>query len=224
MPTDLRAELRDAAGTPPPLDADAVLHRARHLRRRNRLATVAAATAFVLAGVAGATLLQGGSTDSGVAESTDGSLLDVPPVGDTAAEHLVDGHPVFVVHHRDGEVSVIDAVSSHLRDDSPHLVGWCPGTRQFEELDHGGVYSEHGVPVAGPTDGDLHAFTSERPSERSVLVAHPPVIDPGPRPDPPEPPLVRNQSCGGGHGKDGWTGWNPGTTLHHTDDEGFRGR
>jgi hypothetical protein len=74
----------------------------------------------------------------------------IPPIGQVAAARLQDGHPVFVVHHQTGEISVLDAFSTHVPYGIFKMVAWCPEARIFEELATGSLYDEWGAKVGGP--------------------------------------------------------------------------
>jgi hypothetical protein len=85
--------------------------------------------------------------------------LEVPPRGEVAPVFLADGRPVFVVHHVDGEVSVVDAFSSHVQYGLKDLVAWCPSTREFVEVAHEARFDEFGDwSSAGPAPAGLATF------------------------------------------------------------------
>ena len=83
------------------------------------------------------------------------TVVTVPPRGETSAVFLDDGRPVFVVHHVDGTVSVVDAFSSHRAWGVEELNVWCPSTREFVEVAHEAHFDEYGTltPVSGPAGG-----------------------------------------------------------------------
>jgi hypothetical protein len=86
-------------------------------------------------------------------------LVAVPPRGDTSAVFLADGRPVFVVHHEDGTVSVVDAFSTHRAWGVEELVVWCPSNRQFVEWAHEAHFDEYGTwQSAGPAPSGLATF------------------------------------------------------------------
>jgi hypothetical protein len=101
-------------------------------------------------------------------------IVDVPARGETAPDFLADGHPVFVVHHEDGTVGVVDAFSTHRPWGVEELVGWCPSSRTFDEPEHGAKFNEYGQYVAGPGAADLARYEVERMGNRvwvgSVIV------------------------------------------------------
>jgi len=86
-------------------------------------------------------------------------VVTVPPRGDVSAIFLPDGRPVFVVHHEDGSVSVVDAFSSHRAWGVEELNVWCPSTREFVEVAHEARFDEYGdYASAGPAPGGLVTF------------------------------------------------------------------
>jgi hypothetical protein len=85
-------------------------------------------------------------------------VLEVPASG-VAPAFLSDGRPVFVVHHADGSISVIDGFSSHRPFGLLDIVGWCPSTSEFVELAHEARFDEFGNWVsAGPAPSGLATF------------------------------------------------------------------
>lgn len=82
------------------------------------------------------------------------SVLSLPAPGETRADYLGDGTPVFVVRHADGTVSVISAFSGHVPSVAK-LDWWCPATRQFEDPFHGSRWDEWGSRLSGPSPRDL---------------------------------------------------------------------
>ena len=93
-------------------------------------------------------------------------VVTVPPRGETSAVFLADGRPVFVVHHQDGTVSVVDAFSSHRAWGVEELNVWCPSTRQFVEVAHEAHFDEYGRLVRGTGAGGLETFGVPGPRER----------------------------------------------------------
>ncbi len=86
-------------------------------------------------------------------------VLPVPGRGETSPVFLGDGRPVFVVHHEDGTVSVVDAFSPHRAWGFEEPVEWCPTTRQFVEWAHEAHFNEYGTWVsAGPAPSGLATF------------------------------------------------------------------
>jgi hypothetical protein len=96
-------------------------------------------------------------------------ILEVPPRGEVDAAFLGDGHPVFVVHHEDGAVSVIDAFSTHRPWGLLELLGWCPLSRTFDESAHGAKFNEYGEYLVGPASADLGSYEVE-PADGRVRV------------------------------------------------------
>ncbi len=89
-------------------------------------------------------------------------VLQVPPRGEASPTFLPDSRPVFVVHHEDGTVSVIDAFSSHRAWGFEELVVWCPSTRNFVEWAHEAHFDEYGnYDSAGPAPTGLATFGFE---------------------------------------------------------------
>jgi hypothetical protein len=89
-------------------------------------------------------------------------LLEVPPRGEVAPVFLADGRPVFVVHHEDGSVSVVDSFSSHVQYGLKDLVAWCPSTRHFVEVAHEARFDEFGDwHSAGAATAGLATFAFE---------------------------------------------------------------
>lgn len=89
------------------------------------------------------------------------NTLDVPPRGEASPEFLADGRPVWVVHHRDDSVSVVDAFSTHRPFGIEELVGWCQSGHYFYELAHGGSFNDHGQYLDGPPSADLAYYQTE---------------------------------------------------------------
>jgi hypothetical protein len=88
------------------------------------------------------------------------NIVDVPPRGEVAPVFLADGRPVFVVHHPDGGVTVVDAFSSHRAWGVEELNVWCPSTREFVERAHDARFDEYGhYASAGPAPTGLETFS-----------------------------------------------------------------
>lgn len=120
----------------------------------------AAVTALAVFAVAAALLWRvfapAGTSDRTLAGP---DVVDVPPRGDVAPVFLPDGRPVFVVHHFDGTVSVIDAFSSHRPYGLKDQVAWCPSTHDFVEMAHEARFDEFGSwRSAGPAPYGLATF------------------------------------------------------------------
>jgi hypothetical protein len=129
--------------------------------RRSRIITAVAALA--ICAVAAILVWRAFAPVGPEGRSMDGSdVLEVPPRGDAAPSFLADGRPVFVVHHEDGSVSVVDAFSSHLQYGIRDLVAWCPSTREFVEVAHEARFDEFGSwSSAGPAPTGLATFAFE---------------------------------------------------------------
>jgi hypothetical protein len=142
---------------------------------RERPAVLAiAALAVVLLGVVIVNAL-GGSGGSSVAPITGSQELRVPAIGAAAAAFLADGRPVFVVHHEDGTVSVVDAFSTHTPFGVGTLVEWCAASRTFDDIRHGSTFDEQGRYILGPAPTGLVTF------EATELGTTPPTVRVGAR-------------------------------------------
>lgn len=108
------------------------------------------------------------------------SIVALPSRGGVSAAFLDDGRPVFVVHHPDGEVTVVSAVSPH-RPVVPHLVGWCTSNQTFEDPVTGSRFDAHGSKFGGPSPTDLVTYETRSASDDSVEVLAPrdPTVDTG---------------------------------------------
>jgi hypothetical protein len=131
---------------PPPVD------------RRRHIAVVITAFAAVIA--AGAVLWSVfAPLERAPAPLRGSDVVEVPPRGEVSAIFLPDGRPVFVVHHEDGDVSVVDSFSPHRAWGFEELVVWCPSTRQFIERAHEAHFDEFGSwHSAGPSPSGLATF------------------------------------------------------------------
>ena len=132
-------------------------------------------------------------------QAADPYLLPVPPRGDVSASFLEDGRPVFVVHHRDGSVSVLDAFSSDRPWGILQLTGWCPSSREFVDLAHGARFDEYGAYELGPAPSGLASFTftptgtDDRGDPASIAIGG---IS-APSPKGPDAPTSGSGGCGG---------------------------
>jgi hypothetical protein len=95
---------------------------------------------------------------SGVQPISGSDVLEVQPVGVVVAANLADGRPVFIVHHDDGTVSVVDAFSTHVTYGIGKLVGWCSSSRTFEDPFHGSKWDEVGDYALGPAPTGLVTY------------------------------------------------------------------
>jgi hypothetical protein len=128
---------------------------------RSRLAAAAVAVVVFALAVALALRAFGPLRD---ADRTLGGpdILRVPPSGETAPAFLPDGHPIFIVHHEDDTVSVVDAFSSHRPYGFEEVVVWCPTTRDLVEWAHEAHYDESGNwYTGGPAYAGLPTFAFE---------------------------------------------------------------
>ncbi|QBI19669.1 hypothetical protein ER308_08975 [Egibacter rhizosphaerae] len=155
--------LSRAAATPrldPHLAASEVARRGRRRHRQRVAGWSALPVLVVLAGVSLVGLLPEGETTVELVPSDDDGTVSevaVPPEGETAAAELDDGSPVFVVHHDDGDVDVLSAVSTHL----DHLVVWCAPEQVFIEPVGATVYEADGQWQGGPAHAGLAAYDVE---------------------------------------------------------------
>jgi hypothetical protein len=76
-------------------------------------------------------------------------VVRVPPRGEAVAVFLSDGHPVFVVHQRDGLVVAVDALSPHRDWGIAQLVAWCPDKSYFVSWPDGSFFSRAGAWTGG---------------------------------------------------------------------------
>ncbi len=150
-------QLRDRL-LPPPGSFERLVARRRRRRRNQRLAASALALVVATAGVVLAVRALGptrGPQPAASSALSGSDVVDVPLRGETAPAFLADGHPVFVVHHEDDTVSVVDAFSTHRPWGVEELIGWCPSSRTFDEPEHGAKFNEYGQYLAGPASADL---------------------------------------------------------------------
>lgn len=103
-----------------------------------------------------------------------GERLEVPPPGEVRSEELRDGTAVWIVHHSDGTVSVLDAVSSHRPFGVGQLVGWCATASGFQDPQHGSVFDDRGRYQAGPAGVGLSRFTVSSLRDGGITVTGPP--------------------------------------------------
>jgi len=126
-------------------------------------------------------------------------VIQVPARGEVSPVFLADGRPVFVVHHEDGTVSVVDAFSPHRAWGFEEPVEWCPTTRQFVEWAHEAHFDEYGTwESAGPAPSGLATFAFQvverdaAGNPTSIRVGAMQAPDPGgsaPVTDPSRPPF-----------------------------------
>ena len=84
--------------------------------------------------------------------------LRLPLRGSVSAQFLDGSLPVFVVHHQDGGVSVLDAHSPHLGN---KLLAWCEDGRAFIDVQHGSAFDEHGRYTFGPAPTGMTPYEVE---------------------------------------------------------------
>ncbi|MEP6806968.1 MAG: hypothetical protein ABI978_00015 [Chloroflexota bacterium] len=95
--------------------------------------------------------------------------ISMPAIGAVEAAFLADGRPIFVVRHRDGRVSVLDAFSTHVPT-VYKLVAWCPEARLFSDLVHGSTYDEWGVAIGGPAPTSMTVLSWAGVSQQALQV------------------------------------------------------
>ncbi len=133
------------------------------LGRPARTRLVAAAAAFAMF-AAGGILVWNAFRPAGPEQNAlaGPAVIAVPPRGDVAPVFLTDGRPVWVVHHEEGGLSVIDGFSSHRPFGFEELLGWCPSDRTFVEPAHGARFDESGTYVgSGPAPTGAATFAFE---------------------------------------------------------------
>lgn len=190
--------------------------------RRGRLPWVAAAAVILVITATGAVALLGGSDDAAVTAGMGDTptVLEVPAVGDAAPQILADGTPVWVVHHEDGEISVVDASSAHRPFGARSLIGWCAPSRRFQEGQHGSVYDERGHKQGGPAPRNLDTY-KVTPIDGGSAIEVGQLTAGAPRGDAAEgPPVVAPEPGPNCLDDDGSfvPGYNPGSTeLHQFD-------
>lgn len=158
---------RGAGDHPAAPPVGTLMRRGRRRRRFRRVGTVATVAVVVLAGAAAVAGLDEFRVEFSPAdtdesdESSSGSVLARPDPGETSAEWLVDGRPVFVVAHEDESVSVVDAVSTHRAYRPDKLVGWCDSARIFQDPHHYSHWGPRGQYLGGPAPAGLATYAAE---------------------------------------------------------------
>jgi hypothetical protein len=118
-----------------------------------RSRVTAGVVAFAVFGLAAFFVWKAFTEAAPVSQPAGSNVVTVPRRGETSAVFLADGRPVFVVHHLDGTVSVVDGFSSHRAWGVEELDVWCPSTRQFVEVAHEAHFDEYGTLVKGGPAG-----------------------------------------------------------------------
>lgn len=189
-------------------------------RPRRRGPWAAAAVVLVALGAVGVVTAVGDLDEAPVIAGPGGggapTVLPVPGVGDAAAEVLANGTPVWVVHHEDGGVTVVDATSSHRPFGIRSLIGWCEASRGFVEGQNGSLFDEHGRKRAGPAPRHLDTYATTVAAEGAAVEVGGLV----PGGDRTVPPLA-TPTGNGGHCVEAaaeGSGYNPGSSeLHEFD-------
>lgn len=153
------------------------IHEAETAGSRRRFPTWAAAAAVLIVVALGALALldRGGDRFVTAGPSTGfvPSTLPIPAVGEAVPGQLADGTPVWIVHHEDATISVLDAVSAHRPFGFGQLVGWCASSRGFEDPQHGSQFDEYGRYRAGPAPSGLSAYPTGPAVDSKVRVTGP---------------------------------------------------
>lgn len=110
---------------------------------------------------------------------TGSDALAIPAIGHAAPANLADGRPVFVVHHPDGSVSVIDGFSTHVTFGMSKLIAWCPASLTFEDIFHGSKWDANGYYMFGPAPTGLLTYATTLLPDGQVNAGSP--IAPAPR-------------------------------------------
>ena len=159
--------------------------------RRDRTVVIAVALVVAVAGLAVAWAVvqpfRGKEVPGGL------GVVDVPPVGQVAPANLADGRPVFVVHHQDGSIEVVDAFSTHVPYGIGKLVAWCTTSGLFDDVYHGSKWSEYGTYLMGPAATGLATYRSTIEPDGRLIVGS--MIPPAPRPDPRAKVQLRGPYC-----------------------------
>lgn len=122
-----------------------------------RSRVVAAVVAFAVFGLA-AILAWQAFRPTHPGQPAGSNTIAVPPRGHVSPVFLEDGRPVFVVHHQDGTVSVVDGFSSHRAWGVEDMTVWCPSTREFVEAAHEARFDEYGGFASPPAPGGVPTF------------------------------------------------------------------
>jgi hypothetical protein len=74
------------------------------------------------------------------------------------------------VHHKDGSLSVIDGISTHVPWGLAKAVTWCSTSRTFEDVYHGSKWTEDGVYMLGPAPTGLATYETNVVGDGTVEV------------------------------------------------------
>lgn len=158
MARDVTALLERAAGDAPPVSWEQIHRRSVAIRRRRHGRAAAALVLVVAVTTVVATEVRRGGDELRVVTALGETVLPLPPVGSTAPEFLPDGTPVFVVHPAEGDVHVVEAISTHTPYDLSKPVGWCASSGGFEDWVHGSKWDATGRRRDGPTPLGLTTY------------------------------------------------------------------
>jgi len=217
--TDLDALAANAVARPvaPPPSLGHLREMAgRRRRRRAWRAGIATVGAVAIGGLAAAIVAADHSQRSSLtvgANPAPAELRD-PGVGRVLAERLPDGSPIWVVHHRDGTVTAVSAVSTHVPFGIRQLVGWCATNRTFEDGMNGSQWDEFGHRLGGPAPTGLPSAPGRSIASGHLQVGPLEVTPAGPAGEHSTPvvDLPPTPACFAGDG----VGYDAGTTELHT--------
>ncbi len=148
------------------------------IRARTRAATIAVAFAVSIAALAVAWIVVRPLHREQIV-SAGSDVLDVPAIDEVAPANLADGRPVFVVHHNEGTVSVVDGFSTHVPWGLAKVVAWCSTSRTFDDVFHGAKWNEDGDYLVGPAPTGLTTYETTILGDGQVKVGS--QIPPSPR-------------------------------------------
>lgn len=178
----LRDGLRQAAGPElGPTDTAAIIDAA--MRRRGRrwvgrgAIAIVAVTALVAAGLLNLPTARIRFEPADRPPVAGSVRLPLPPAGSVSPEFLDPTRPVFVVHHPDGRVSVLDAHSPHIAGQK--LLAWCEAGAAFIDVQHGSIFNRSGQYAFGPSPTGMAAYGAEG-SDGTVVVGAPTGAPPRP--------------------------------------------
>ena len=159
MREDVKDLLDRAAGwyEPPPVGPDELMRRYGRRQRAGRVTT--AIVALAVFAITGAFLWTGFEPVRRIPGTLAGSnILDVPPRGEADAAFLADGRPVWVVHTRDGSITVVDGFSPHRAWGISQRILWCPAN-YFASWPDGSYFDRYGTWRGGqPAPPGLASF------------------------------------------------------------------
>jgi hypothetical protein len=118
--------------------------------------------------------------------------VPLPPRGETVAGVLDDGTPVFVVHHHDGTISVLDPRGADQNVDGLYqVVRWVAATRNFLGR---GAWDEFGRRLDGFRSSDLTGFATRVVDGQVEIGSEVPAPAGSPITDSSAPPAMADRS------------------------------